>query len=85
MGTKGKVRKGKNDGSYGLRVVRGRQVYYYADITDVSLDAVSFRRSGTVKSVRIEFQSHRPLQLIALNSHHKLYEDLHRSWRAAAG
>jgi hypothetical protein len=66
------------------RYILGRRVYYYADVTDVSLDVVPCGNSGHIGAVRVDFRSDRRLMLSSLISRHKLYEDLHTSWRAAA-
>jgi len=61
-----------------------RGVYYYSDINDVSMDVVVMRKSDDLKTVRVDFKSGRPFQLASLGHRHRLYEDLHSSWRAAA-
>lgn len=58
-----------------------RRTYPYASITGIYLDVVPTRKSGDLKTVRVDFDSGRTLQLSSLWNRRKLFEDLHECWR----
>lgn len=64
-----------------LCYILGRKKYLFTDIADISLSTVHYRKSGDVESVRVDFRQGRHLQIQALNSRRKFFEDLRQTWR----
>ena len=66
-----------------LRCILRCGIYHFTDVSDVSLDTVS-QGKGFLKTVRVDFQLGRILQLAFPNVRQKLYDDLYSNWRVAA-
>ncbi len=67
-----------------LRCILRSRIYHFTDVSNVSLDTVSQGRGGSVKTVRVDFESGKTLQLAFPNVRQKLYDDLYSNWRVAA-